>query len=495
MKWKTTLCLLIVTVGVGAYISLYELRQPSPEERQQRANDILTIRPDSVTQLVLDLPQVKVTLTREGTVWKQASNGARADSERIEKILSALSPLVAERTLSPTAPHHSHLPSNAKDRGALDPKLYGLEPALGWIAVTSNAVATTLFIGDTTPVQHFRYLKLANRPDIFVVSPELFTNANVSPESFRDPFLIPANNWLIDGLTLVSTSGVFTLARRENTWHVVHPVADLADHTAVNALLTTVAEMKIKRVVNEKPQVEQLSQWGFDHPRAEVTLRQHDTPTPVTLFFGAPLHEDASQLYAKRSDEPFLYAVASADVDALLNNATSLRSKTCFEFFTSAVSAVEVSQGTAHWAIERKDLSATPNAAPGGAQWQERGTKTPLDTQRVEAFLDQLADLQSTQFLDALPGDATRYGFNPPAATITIWITGRPAPQRLLIGSVIESTQERYGRIEERHVTVRLPPFMTELLATTPVQLRSGSTAPPSQPSGHETSPSTNTDQ
>ncbi len=491
MKWKTTLCLLIVTVGVGAYISLYELRQPSPEERQQRANDILTIRPDSVTQLVLDLPQVKVTLTREGTVWKQASNGARADSERIEKILSALSPLVAERTLSPTAPHHSHLPSNAKDRGALDPKLYGLEPALGWIAVTSNAVATTLFIGDTTPVQHFRYLKLANRPDIFVVSPELFTNANVSPESFRDPFLIPANNWLIDGLTLVSTSGVFTLARRENTWHVVHPVADLADHTAVNALLTTVAEMKIKRVVNEKPQVEQLSQWGFDHPRAEVTLRQHDTPTPVTLFFGAPLHEDASQLYAKRSDEPFLYAVASADVDALLNNATSLRSKTCFEFFTSAVSAVEVAQGSATWAIERKKF---PGAEPGNAQWQERGTTTQLDTQHVEAFLDQLADLRITQFLDALPGDTTRYGFNPPAATITIWITGRQTPQRLLIGSLIESTQERYGRIEERRVTVRLPSFMTELLAIPPIQLRPSSAAPPSQSSSH-TIPQSNTNQ
>ncbi len=63
-RWKTLLLLLVATVGVGAYISLYEIRQPSREALERLSKQILSIPAESVTQLVLDLPQVKATLVR-----------------------------------------------------------------------------------------------------------------------------------------------------------------------------------------------------------------------------------------------------------------------------------------------------------------------------------------------------------------------------------------------------------------------------------------------
>ena len=71
MKWKTTLALLVLTVGVGAYVSLYELKQPLPEERQRLAARILHVLPDEVTSLAVELPHAKVTLNKDGETWRQ----------------------------------------------------------------------------------------------------------------------------------------------------------------------------------------------------------------------------------------------------------------------------------------------------------------------------------------------------------------------------------------------------------------------------------------
>src|SRR3989338_581304 len=184
MRWKTTLLLLVLTVGVGAYISLYELRRPLPEEREYRAKQLVNVNPESVTQLVLDLPRAKVTLTRNGSAWTLAPNHVRADSDLVSRILNQLSPLAAERALTA-----------ARER-PLDPKAYGLGPAVGWLSLVSDAAATTLLIGEPTPVHHNRYMKIANRPEIFVVSSQLFESANVPAETFRDPFLLRIDSWL-----------------------------------------------------------------------------------------------------------------------------------------------------------------------------------------------------------------------------------------------------------------------------------------------------------
>ncbi|MBI3010049.1 MAG: hypothetical protein HYY57_03585, partial [Candidatus Omnitrophica bacterium] len=64
MRWKTTLILFISVIGLGAYISLHEIKQPLPQEKEQLAKQVLSIAPESVTQIALDLPQAKITLTR-----------------------------------------------------------------------------------------------------------------------------------------------------------------------------------------------------------------------------------------------------------------------------------------------------------------------------------------------------------------------------------------------------------------------------------------------
>lgn len=460
MRWKTTLVLLLLTVGIGAYVSLYELKQPSPEEREQLSKRVLSLDADTVSQIALDLPQAKLTLTREASMWFLAPQRVRANPELVNQFLNQLAPLSADRVLSGTSTK------------PLDVKAFGLEPAIGWITVVTKGSSVTLLIGDTTPVGNHRYVQIAGRPEIFVVSASLLDEVNKSINEFRDPLLIRADPWMADEFTLTTADRRLALIRQERGWRLTQPFSDQADRSDVNELINHLAAVRIQRFVDDAPQVERLADWGFDQPQAELILHQRTVPpAATTLFFGKPLPDNAQLIYAKRSDEPSLYAVNRSDVEALSVDPHGLRNKACFEFFSSSVRKIEVVKEAHAWAIEQTN-----------GQWRTPQAAEALDGNTVEEFLSKLSDLRLSGFVEDAPSDLGRYGLAPPWGTITVWTTGSESPQTLSVGSVVEESANRYGRIEGREAVVRLPDLITELLSTAPDQLRQ---APPTprQPS------------
>ena len=331
MQWKTTVALLLLTFGIGAYISLYEIKQPPPELRERLSKQVTDLPLESVNRITIELPQSKVTIARQsdGVTWRLEPQPApptpdamagrmRADTELIQRLLHHTNPLTAQRILTPTADH------------PLDLKTFGLEPAVGQITWVSEGHPVTLLVGDTTPVGVSRYAKLSDRAEVFIIPPDVVDDANRPPEIFRDPRLVRLSTWAVDHITLATSSSEIELTRQGTVWRLsavpagtgqaglIQPIADEADGSAVEMLLRNLVRLRIKRYVDDAPAVEQMSAWGFDHPMLEMTLSFQQPPGGrVTLFFGKPMPEDASAIYAKRSDEPALYAVASVDVQAL----------------------------------------------------------------------------------------------------------------------------------------------------------------------------------
>src|SRR3989338_7945836 len=152
MKWKTTLLLLAATVGVGAYVSQVELKQPLPEQRQALAKRILHFSPEEITSFSVDLPETKVTLKKEGDAWRlTAPLAARADQPLAQRIVSQLEWLEAERVLAGT-----------KEK-PLDRAPYGLAPAHGSLTiVVKEGAITTLLFGEKTAVGDNGYLARAD---------------------------------------------------------------------------------------------------------------------------------------------------------------------------------------------------------------------------------------------------------------------------------------------------------------------------------------------
>jgi hypothetical protein len=144
------------------------------------------------------------------------------------------------------------------------------------------------------------------------------------------------------------------------------------------------------------------------------------------------------------------------------------------EFFTSEVTKIEALQGTSGWTIERKEET-----------WRAKDSDELLDAGRVETFLNTLADLRLSEFVEEHPQDLARYGLEPTAGAISVWTTHQDAPQRLLVGNTMEGSADRYGRIEGREAVVRLPEAITGLISKTVDQFRPppapASVTPPQQ--------------
>lgn len=323
MKWKTTLVLLLVTIGVSAYVSLYELKQPGPGEREQRAKRIIAVDPASVTRLTLTVPKGLIALERVEGVWRLAPEGVRADEARITSVLDALDPLTAERVFTDSPDH----PIHESD--------FGLSPAVGSIAVTADGRTTTMHFGDAPPVGGGRYVKLADRPEMYVVRTTVLDDADQPRELYRDPLLLRLQSWGVEFLRVAAPEGVFSIERREDGWGLTDPLVDQADRGEVTTLLNRIGALRIERFLDAAPQVERLAEYGFDHPIAEVTVATQGPPPSApgatrksrrtTLFFGKPVPDGAGLVYAKRDDEPALYAVAASEVQALLVDPQSLR--------------------------------------------------------------------------------------------------------------------------------------------------------------------------
>jgi hypothetical protein len=371
MKWKTTLFLLILTVGIGAYVSQVELKRPTADEQEVLNRQALNIAPETVTQVALTLPKGAVTVERTADGWRLVPQQVRANGERIGDLLDRIGPLEAGRVLqgTPDAP--------------LDYSAFGLSPAIGSAAFLADGRTTTLLFGKAAPVGESRYAKRSDAPQVYIIPSYVFDELDVPPEQFRDPLLIPAKTWTIDTAALESPTRRFTLAHRGETWWLTAPIEDRAERSEVGGWLNRAGEIRIERFVDDAPQVEKLTEWGLQMARAELALKKRDAAGPVTVFFGAAVPGSEALVYAKRSDEPAIYAVAASDVEALLIDPTRLRSRACFEYFTSQVGKLAVRSGESQWTVLKQD-----------GRWTLEGSEEPLDPTRVEQVLNSAADLR-----------------------------------------------------------------------------------------------------
>lgn len=452
MKWKTTLVLLGVTVGVGVYVSRYELKQPSSEEREQRAKHVLDLDPSAVTNIALDFPLTKsLTLTRTDAGWRLGPGKLRADESRILALLHQLSPLMAPRTLTGTTDH------------PLDLKGFGLDPAQGRLTLETAAgrPATTLLFGELTPVGGHRYLKLADRPEVHLIDPALFDDANQFPDAFRDPRLVRLTAPMIQTLTVRTPMARYTLARRDGTWHLTEPVDDLAEAKAADELATTLAAMRIKRFVDDHPQVELIPTWGLDQASVELAVQTGGGAPALAVFFGTPIAEDHTLVYAKRRDEAHVYGVAREDVERFAKTPEALRAAACFSLSVGHVVKLSIAKtGGGAWTIVKRD-----------GQWTDAQDGTVLETAKVEELARALTAVSVTGFV-ASPAALSTYGLEPPQGALEVWHADASAPQRLLIGEVVPGSAERYIKLEPRQVIARAPASVIGWLGYTVAQLK-----------------------
>jgi hypothetical protein len=202
----------------------------------------------------------------------------------------------------------------------------------------------------------------------------------------------------------------------------------------------------------------------LDQPAAELTLTLSGEAEPVVLFFGAPLPDDPALAYVKRSDEPPLYAVPLAEVEALRVAPSSLRSRQLIDDPDGTPRQLELARGADTLTLTESD-----------GRWVAGGTGATVHAEAVGDLLEALRALQLIAFVES-PGPLASYGLEGHGEAGTITWSDEEHPQRIRIGKPVEGEAARYAYLEERQAVVTVPEELRSLLMTSEASLQEAPT-------------------
>jgi len=294
MKPRTLLVLLVVVLGLGAFIWFYERKLPSSEERVELQKKILKVEKDDVTAVTVESSKGRVRLERvpapkaakpdkEGdeaaTVsaeWRMLEPVAtRADTFAVDRLLDAVIALERTRTLEDV---------NAKD--------VGLDKPRATVRLKTADGEEVLQLGAAVPTGGSLIAGLEGEKGGYVVSDTILSEVEKEPGDWRDRQMFRGEQGAIQRITLKGAAGgPVVLVKRPAGFWMERPFADRADHDLVEGLLSDLSGLTAERFSDGSRPLPEL---GLQPPSEVVEVAfQGDTP-PVRIELGSPVTGEAA---------------------------------------------------------------------------------------------------------------------------------------------------------------------------------------------------------
>lgn len=358
-------------------------------EKKVSANSspvILKVDPASVTSLsIRQIDSAPVTLGRTASGEWQITTPQTlpANQQTVKDMLSALSPLDAERVIA--------------NNGA-DLQNYGLNtPSVEIDIAEKNHAEQKLLFGDKTPTGDSAYAMVAGDPRVFTTYFFHKSDLNKSLNDLRDTRLVTADPDKMSRIDFIRGKEEIDFDRNSRgNWQIEKPGPYRADTISVDSLADALSGVRMN-----------LNGEGSQNPDAGFAKG-----TPIaTAKIGAPvgnqsleIRKNGDHYYAKSSVAPGAYLIDSSIADSLKKNLDDYRNKTLFDFSYNEPDEVDLeitgSNGAARsWNLRR-----------GGDDWWLDGKK--MDPDSVESVISSLRDLTATKFATS--------GFDKPTIEATV---------------------------------------------------------------------------
>lgn len=424
--------MLVAFLALGAYVYFVELERPPASETP--ANErLVELEGDEITGFTVVFEGEVTELSRAsgGEVWQvTAPIASPADETQVSSMASALASLDIRRII---------------DEAATDLEPFGLvEPIVEvGFAVSGDAPARRLLIGDTTPTGGERYAKLDDSDRIILIASHLNTTFGKSTFDLRDKTILSFESANVDEFEIESGGSVLGFAKSQNEWRLVSPWDVRADFGVVEGTVGRLSTGLMRSVASEgidetdNTSDDRLAEYGLAQPHITTTARLGSSA--ATLLIGHPTN--GGDYYAKDASRPVIFTIEGTLVSDLEREASEYRKKDLFEFRPFNASRLEIEQPEGIIAFEK--VEATGDDAED--TWT-RVSPEPGDVDRsaIDDLLAKLSNLRAESFVESLEdaevdaGDPfatvrVRFGDDPSQAAeteeeqIILWRSGETA--------------------------------------------------------------------
>ena len=461
MNFKTTLIIVILLIGIGGayYLFFQESPDDASTDEKPMIHQAYGVPRDTVQQVEIsfaDTAYQHLKLEKDNTDnWLLTQPiQVDADSEKVDQVLDNVLNKRIKQTLE--------VPELTQ---------YGLDTPSITLSLWTNgeAPAATFLIGKKA-INFSVYAKEKSEAHIFLIESSALDDLTKSTTDLRDRSMIKFNTETVSNIQLQhrDTGSTIHGEKRDNTWHLAHPIEAKADTEDIETLLSELRSLKVSTFEADGADANnpaRLEKYGLDTPRIQAQITGADHTYTLNIGSAVPAETGTQgQVYVKASVYQDAIYTVSEDVYNLLNKSVfDLRDKRVMDFQRTDTIRFEI----------KKDKETTVGTRNYDDTWE---LQTPIG--KIKADADAVSDLifgvdslEAAAFVDVPIKSLGLYGLAPPSIEVTFTQRGAEKPAVLLIGNRTHDGTV-YVKAEQSTQVVRVKPALIDNIALGAAWLR-----------------------
>jgi Domain of unknown function (DUF4340) len=395
---KSTIALIVVLAGLGAYIYFVTWKQDasgdSSTSKQEKV--FAGLETDKIEEMKVKSEKGDTTTLKKanGTWQMTAPIAANADQSEASGITSGLGQIAVVRVIDEN-------PADLKDYGLATPRIEIDFKAAG------DKDFRRLYVGDKSPTGGDLFAKRNDEKKVFLIPAFQESSFNKGTFDLRDKTLWKFDREKVDTIDIAAAGKPLAFTKGTGDWRIAKPVDARADFGAVEGLVGRLQSAQMKSIVADDAPAADLKKYGLDKP--EVTVNVSSGSAKATLLVGGK--GDDNTVYVRDASRPAVMTVETSLVDELKKGADDYRRKDIFEFRSFNANRVEITRNGQTVAFE-KSKGQGENAPD---VWK-RVAPTPgdVDKDKIDSLISRLSNMRASSFVAS---DA-KTGLDKPAMSV-----------------------------------------------------------------------------
>lgn len=299
MKAARSLLLLVLVLGLGAYIYWLDADKASTPEREAAQRRAFSLDLDRLTSVHIRRPEFSLELRREGEDWVLSSpEGILANQAAVRQTLSRLRALSRGELITP---------SDMRERGQTLAD-FGLAVPVAVLTLEDPRGARRYRIGNPNPLGNALYVIEESSQNVMLISSDLMEILPTRADAFRDRrILVPPAN-AVRALSFHAPGRLVRLETRGEHWVLTEPFRFPAQQERIAVLLEQLTAARIERFLLQ----EEIRGEPFGRDEDLVTLRVHFTGglPALELDIGNRVPGEPASRYARFAGQKGVFVVS-----------------------------------------------------------------------------------------------------------------------------------------------------------------------------------------
>jgi Domain of unknown function (DUF4340) len=401
MNSKNTLTWLVIAVALFAFIFIYHFFErpaaPGPAEM------LPALSPAAVTSVqVIPNGASEISISRTNADWIMTQPVFYpAQRAAVEAFLDTLQKLKPALRIGPAELRENHESDSQ----------YGFQPPQISLVIQSADNSWRILVGNKTPPGDQVYVRVAGIEGIFVIDANWLKEIPQSANDWRDTSLATIQNGC-DAIILTNGAKIIELHCNptNHLWQITRPLAARANSDYIANALQQLQTARVSRFITDNPNID-LTAFGLQPADLDLWLEQGSS-VAAALHFGKNPTNDSTKIFAKREGWSAIVTTAKQPLMSWYGVVNDFRDPYLFEL-TSPVAEIEtIGPGTNHIILQQQKTN----------EWKIVGQKFPVDAGLVQSFIQRLAGLRVSEFVNDVvtPADLSKYGLTSPSRQITL---------------------------------------------------------------------------